>query len=677
MSDDLAACDADAPWVMHWERAHSLIHAVARFIEGQREPSAHLAPAARKLESGLGALYDAFDGRADRGTAVGRAHGHVWAAAVLLAQAGLPRMLASLRDACAALVAAEERLSTASLAGSSAPVLRAGVDLPPLHVVGRASLVPSFRAPKVAEPAPEEPEPASAEPRTFDELAAMAEAMRRLATERRMALVRPARPAPRPVKPVPAREAAPPGFAFAPAAAVSEEDFVRRWSRVCFEEIGMLGVQRAPLPGDDWRSCRALEQRMVAAIDALAALGPTAIAHIEPLAMDAPTAEPMRVFAAAIIGGCIEGRDTLACAERVLFRFGAGDPVVAEAFVSAMKLARSPCLPSSLRALAASSERGCRAIAVELLAYRGWLTPTELEALSDEEDARIFAYGLSALAAVRHPRFDRALERALAHENLDVQATGLDAMLIAAHGRAAEAARRAAQGALGDRALVRLALVAGEEDAWWLLERMRRSPTPSAVEAVGWTGLVEAIPSLLDLLECAAKDVALAAGAALDRLLGAGLVEDMEVDAAALQDVMVIDPDPEPFRGRRPLGELVGDPRDRAPVGSKETLGVPSTDPARWRAYWSEHRASFDPKHRLRRGQKYAPSVSLQELSMLALPIEDRRWLSRELAVQTGRWSHFDPHDFVAEQERCLGAWQAILQAANEAPGAWGQQHRR
>ncbi|WP_437275415.1 hypothetical protein WME90_29755 [Sorangium sp. So ce375] len=684
MSDDLVSCGAGAPWVMHWERAHSLIHAVARFIEGQREPSAHLAPAARELESGLGALYDAFDGRADRGTAVGRAHGHVWAAAVLLARAGLPRMLASLRDACAELVAAEERLSAASLAGASPPSLRAGVDLPRLHFVERASLVPSFRAPKVPKPAPEEPkpapeapEPASAEPRTFDELAAMAEAMRRLAAERRMALVRPARPAPRPVEPVSAGEAAPPGFAFAPSAAISEGDFVRRWARACFEEIGMLGVQRAPLPGDDWRSCRALELRMVAVIDALAALGPTAIAHIETLALDAPTADPMRVFAAAMIGGCIEGRDTLACAERVLLRFGPGDPVVAEAFLSAMKLAPSPCLPSSLRALSTSSERGCRAIAVELLAYRGWLTPAELEELSDEEDARVFACGLLALAAAKHPSCDWALERALAHESLDVQAAGLDAMLIAAHGRAAEAARRAAQGALGDQALVRLALVAGEEDARWLLERMQRSPTPPAVEAVGWAGLVEAIPSLLDLLERAEKEVALAAGAALDRLLGASLVEEMEIDSAALQDVVVIDPNPEALRGRRPLAEMVGDPRDGAPVGSKETLGVPSTDPARWRAYWSEHRARFDPKHRLRRGQRYSPSVSLQELSTLALPVEDRRRLSRELAVQTGRWSHFDPHDFVAEQERCIGAWRVILQAAKEAPGTWGQQHRR
>ncbi|XYH94167.1 hypothetical protein ACMHYB_40965 [Sorangium sp. So ce1128] len=676
MSDDLAVFDAGAPWVQHLERAHALLHAVARVIEGQREPSAYLAPAARKIESGLGALYDAFDGRADRVTAVGRAHGHAWAAAVLLARAGLSRELASLRDACAELVAAEERFPRMALAGPRSPLLRAGVDRPPLHFVERASLVPSFRAPKIAEPEPEQRGLALAEPRTFDELAAVAEAMRRVAKERTNALLRPVVPALRAVTTVSAGEEAPPGFAFAPPAAISEEDFVRRWSRVCIDEIGMLGVQRVPLPGDDWRSCQPLELRMVAAIDALAALGPTAIAGVEPLALDAPAADPMRVFATAMIGGCIEGRDTLACAERVLFRFGPGDPVVAEAFVSAMKLAHNPFVPNCLRALSTSAERGCREIAVEVMAYRGWLTPAELEELSEEENSRILALGLPALAAARHPRCERALERALAHESLDVQAAALDAMTIMAHPRTAEAARRAAQGALADRALVRLALVAGEEDAWWLLGHMQRCPTPAAVEAAGWAGLVEAIPSLLDLLESTAVEVALAAGAALDRLLGANFVMEVDVDPEVLQDVAVIDPSPEPFRGRRPLGELVSDPRDRPPVGSKETLDVPSTDPARWRAYWSEHRARFDPKQRLRRGQQYSPLVLLHELSRLSLPIEDRRRLCRELAAQTGRWAHFDPHDFVAEQERCLGAWQAILQETDGAPGTWGQQHR-
>jgi hypothetical protein len=50
--------------------------------------------------------------------------------------------------------------------------------------------------------------------------------------------------------------------------------------------------------------------------------------------------------------------------------------------------------------------------------------------------------------------------------------------------------------------------VAGEEDARWLLERMQASPTKAAVEAVGWSGLVEAIPALLRLLAARTGELA-------------------------------------------------------------------------------------------------------------------------------------------------------------------------
>jgi len=660
MAAEVANFDAGAPWVKHLERAHGLIHAVARFIEEESEPNAHLAPAARKLESGLVAMYNAFDGRADRGTAIGVAHGRVWEAAILLARAGLPRELAVLRDACGELVAAEERFPRVPIAGRSTAPLRAGSDRLPLHVIERASLAPSFRAPEVPAPEPEVPELALHEPKTFEELKAAAEAMRQFVKERAKARLDASKPAVKPEEPPPEEEA-PPGFAFAPEAAISEDTFIRRWARSCFEEIGMLGVQRAPLPSDDWRACQSLELRMIAAIDAVAALGPTAIAHLEPWAMDAPAADPMRIFAVAMIGGCLEGRDALACAERVLFRFGPGDPVVAEAFASAMKLAPNPFVPNVMRALYASSERGCRAIAVEVLGYRGWLTPADLEELCEEEEARVFVLALPALAAARHGSLERALARAFAHENLDVQAAALDAMAIAAHPRAALAARAAAEGALGERTLVRLAIVAREDDARWLLERMRRTPTPLAVEAVGWAGLGEAVPALIKLLEAEDEDVRLAAGAALDRMLGANLVQQIEIAPEVLDDVAVVDPNPEPARGRVSLAELVSNPRDVPPVGSKDTLEVPSAEPERWRAYWAEHGGRFDRKLRYRRGQAYSPSVSLYELDRLTLSAEDRRRLLRELATRTGKWVHFDPHDFVADQVKALQIWEGIV----------------
>src|SRR6185436_9624201 len=118
-----------------------------------------------------------------------------------------------------------------------------------------------------------------------------------------------------------------------------------------------------------------------------------------------------------------------------------------------------------------------------------------------------------------------ALSRALGHADLRLQTAALEAMALASHPQAAAAAREAAAGALGDRAFMHLALVASEDDARWLLERATAAPTPAAVEAVGWAGLVEAAPALIDLLGSEEKDVQLAAGAALDRLLGANLIQ--------------------------------------------------------------------------------------------------------------------------------------------------------
>lgn len=672
MADEIASFDAGAPWVKHLECAHGLIHTVARFIEEESEPSAHLAPAARMLSNGLAAMYDAFDGRADRETAIGVAHGRVWEAAILLARAGLPRQLASLRDACGELIAAEERFPRAPLAGRRAVPLRAGADRPPLHVVERASLAPSFRAPEVPEPEPGEPELALPEPTTFEELRAAAEAMRRIGKERARARVDAPKPAARSEEPSPAREEAPPGFAFVPDAATSEEAFVRRWARVCFEEIGMLGVQRAPLPGDDWRACQSLELRMIAAIDAVAALGPQAIAYLEPWAMDAPAADPMRIFAVAMVGGCLEGRDALACAERVLFRFGPGDPVVAEAFASAMKLAPNPFVPNVLRSLYASPERGCRAIAVEVLAYRGWLTSEELAALADEEEPKVLALALPALADARHPDLGRTISRALAHPDLRAQEAALDAMALAAHRDAASAARAAASSSLGDRALVRLAIVADEEDARWMLERVQSAPSLAAIEAMGWAGLVAAVPVLLHHLDAEDLAIKLAAGTALDRLLGANLTELIEIQPEALEEAEVMAPDPAPPPRHPSLAALLS-PRDQPPPGSSETLEVTSTDPGRWRAYWAEHRRRFDPTLRLRRGQPYSCSTSLYELDKHPLPPADRRWLHRELAARTGKLTRFDPHDFVVVQEQSLKSWEPIVKATVEAPGYWSR----
>lgn len=109
--------------------------------------------------------------------------------------------------------------------------------------------------------------------------------------------------------------------------------FVERWARERIGDVGMMGLQRKPMQGDDWRTIVTLEKRLLSCIDSIAVLGEPALNYIERYALDAPIADPNRIFATTtIIVGSIEGRDALAVVERVLHRFGAGDPLVAQAF---------------------------------------------------------------------------------------------------------------------------------------------------------------------------------------------------------------------------------------------------------------------------------------------------------------------------------------------------------
>ncbi len=418
MDNALPAADPASPWMKHLERAHALAHAAARAIGDEAEPNLHLEPAARLLSRGLAAMYDAFDGRADRVTAINLAPRRLWEAAVLVAQGGLPRALAALREACGALVGAEERFPLVPLAPTvNAPPLQGG-RRPAAAPCGRARvagpLVPRARAC----PSRRKSSPSSAlpEPTTFAELAAAAEAARRVGAAQIEAHAR-ARALPEAIEETPAEPPPEPprGFAFVPEAPLDDDAFVRRWARECFEEVGMLGLQRAPLPGDDWRARLALERRLVGAVDAIAALGPAAVAYLEPLAMDAPVVNPMGVFAITMLGACLDGRDALAAAERVLHHFGPNDPGRGRAVRRRAQAGAEPVRPHR----AALAPRAPPSWAAAPSPWRcsrtaGGSPRPELAALADEEDPRVLALALPALAVARHPDLGRALARALA-----------------------------------------------------------------------------------------------------------------------------------------------------------------------------------------------------------------------------------------------------------------------
>ncbi|MEZ4302831.1 MAG: hypothetical protein R3B70_48355 [Polyangiaceae bacterium] len=725
------ATDPESPRLAALERAHALAHRAAFAIEQARDPATDLAPALRGIERALTALYDAYDARADRPTSLGLANARLWDAAIQVAHAAQPAALEPLFAACRELIEAEAAPFPAAVP-PRAPLLLASAAEPRLHTLARPSIPPLFRAPPFIAPPPAPVLPVVPAATTFAELARSAEALRQLAAARTDHLRRSIDTPPPPLPTAPLRntpspaDTAPPGFATSPDPPESPRDFIHRWARVCFEEIGMLASQRAPLEGDDWRSSATLERRLTASLDALAALGPDALAHIEQLALDAPVPTPMIAHAAATIAGTFEGRDAFAIAERTLLRAGAADPLLAPAFAASLRLARNPVTNAALRSLAAagasstareapsaagtdsaagiapaagtasaagtdsaagthsaagtdsaagteSADTPLRTLCTAILADRGALTREELPVLAEDPNPHIAAPALLAMGRTRHPDLDRLLPRVLAADSPAVIAAALDAMLLAAHPGTPRAAREAAKGPLGDNALLRLALSAREDDARWLLDRARppESRTPMLLRSLGWTGHLEAVPLLLESLTSQDEALIAAAAESLDRLLGAGLRDTLEIDPERLDPPPLLDPDPDPPARRRPLTDLIDDPRDPAPRGSRETLEVPSRDPARWQSWLDQQPPYTARNQRLRRGRPYSAAVLLHELDLLSCSPDDRRLLHRELCFRTSHFLPFDPDDFVAAQERSLKAWETHLRANPDTPGAW------
>jgi hypothetical protein len=511
-----------------------------------------------------------------------------------------------------------------------------------------------------------------AEPQSFEELRAALNRVKQQTAER-TAEVRARAPEPRsPSKRrgVEEEPALPPGFGPPVSPVQSEAKFVASWARECFDEVGMLGLHRAPLPGDHWRVALPFERRMLCAIDAFAALGATAAARLEPMALDAPAPDPTRVFAAAMIGGCLEGRDALGAAERVLWRFGAQDPEIAAAFAGAMKLVPHSRAALMLRSLRAESDPVYRALGVEVLAYRGWMNAEELAAAAMDESPAVAARALPELALTKHAALEEAIERALSCEEAVLREAGWAAMALSGHPRAAEVLRAELSGPRADRAAIALALVGGERDARALLERAHAEATPRVIEALGWAGSLEAVPHLIELLEHEEDANRSAAASALDRILGAQLYEEVEVPPEKIEapEALELDADgPEPV----PLARLVSPSRDLSSEGSSDTLTMPTMKRKLWLAFWNEWSTRHPTGARYRRGHAHSPRVLSWELDSWTMSPSERKLLQRELVVRTGRVVRLDPHDFVATQQEAIDAWLREIGRTPVSAGSW------
>jgi hypothetical protein len=684
---DPAAGEGPPRWLLALEGAHELTLRAGRALESAPPSGADLRPAARAIEDALAAIYAAIDARDDRLLATRDAKGELDTAATVLAtlagvDPALPIAEGWLHEAHDALAVAEERFSRVAPEAPPEPrPLRASKDVPTLHRLAREAIPPLLRVAEPLRSPPDEPRALPA-PASIAELrATMAEVRRRAeearkdrrAREEERARVR----AEKKAAAIAAEEAEPPpGFARGHFVALTPEAQTAARARECFDEVAMIGVQRAPLLGDPWRVARVLEDRILAAIDAVAAIGSPALDCLEPLVLDAPAKDPSRGFALTMILGCIDGRDALGAVERVLHHLGPSDPETARHVGGALKLIPHPSLPLLLRGLLASSDPACRAVAIDVLAYRGLATATELGAAAQDPSPLVAAAALPALALALPEGAGTALEPAREHDDPALREAAWLAMLYGNHPHVNDVLSAELTGPRAHRAALPLAITGNERDAARLIELLRASPTPSLVTAVGWAGSPEAVPLLIDLLGHDDPVIQLGAAYALDRLTGARLYDTVELPPEAIDVPDVEEPDvgePKP----PPLSRMVSDARDRPSEGAGDTATQPTMRADRWRAYWVEKGASYRLNAKYRRGSPYTPTVSLWELDAWPVTPVERRWLQRELVVRTGHFVRFDPHDFVSVQEAALQAWAPVAQRMSGNAGSFARPMRR
>ena len=670
-------------WVIALELAHDRLLRAARGLESIAEPTFDLAPTGAALERALEAIYVVYDERGDRLVGAQSALAAIGGARAALGAAEEP-VFESIRrwldEATSAVDAAQEPLSRLPARPPPPPrPLHGSKDVPTLHEVARASLVPKLRVGPPPVP-PDPPPPPLAPPQTLEELAATIAEVKRRAAERSQEFAdKDAARAKERVAVQQEPETAP-GFVARVDPAWTDDAFVASKVRELFEEVAMVGMQRTPLLGDPFRSCAFLERRLLCAMDALAGFGARGLAKIEPLVVDAPVKDATRAFGAAFVFGCIEGRDSLAAAERVLHFCGPLDDEVAKGWSDAMKLVPHPHLPIALRAMMQDPSEHVRAIALGILVHRHWASVDELVAALADPSPRVVALALPELAVLKHPHLDQAIEAAIAHADPALREAAWTAMALSSHTWTVNVLEKEIDGPLGARAVEHLGVLCESRDAERLFERAKATPTEPLIAALGWAGLGATMPFLIALLAGSAKKpVKIAAAYALDRITGAQLYEPFELDP----ETLVIPDLPEPEVGEAPpkgapLAQVVSDPRDVPGDGAKDQMVRPSTSAAAWKAYWDERKGFYDAKTRYRRGHPYVPVVSLWEMTdgWTVTPAE-RRLLQRELVVRTGDWVAFDPHDWVAVQEEALRQWEPSARRAGGYPGGWERSRRR
>ena len=674
-------------WLNLLDDSHALLTVSTLLLESVVRPPIDLVPVASGLQRAFGALYGAFAFTSDPLLLVEEADRELAGAIALLEPAAesphLRALASDLGVVRRVLDKAREPLSRLQWRPpGELPELRASEQEPRLHMLERPPLPPKLVtvAPEVAEvatvPAPVPP------PQTFEELAQRVAELRQRAEERESKKQESNREEQDEESPAASEPAIPQGFAADPLPALTEVQLLQARARYAFDEVAMIGMHRTPLLGDQWRAMFVFEQRMITNIDAFAALGPPAFAALEELGRLAPIKDPNRLFATTMIAGSLEGRDSLAIAERFFLQEELSDPAYGQAFGSALALVPHPWVAPVARRLLSDPAAARRALGLRVLVRRGVALEQELHAGAFDEPSVVIV-ALPELARSQHADLPEALERAMRlcndrPDDAELFLATSSALCTAGHSSARAFIGARIGGPVDSQALLQQALYSRFDDATSIVEMLSEQPRPAVAIAAGWVGAPEGVPALIGLLASKDEELKVAAAYALERLTAAGFIEEAALAPEHTEDIDLPEPDlgDEPERPAS-LARRVSHPLDEPSDGSPDIIVRPCTDPAVWNYFWRENAPRFPNGKRCRRGQLYSPHVSLQELDTGSYLLRERRALQRELTWRTGQHVPFDPEDWVAVQARSIEAWTPIVQRASYEPGGWGLRKHR
>lgn|GEM_PF-921058 len=686
-SASLARPASEAPFIPlpeDLEQAHDALSQCALLLERVDSPPMDLSAAVSALELAFDRLFASYRGLEDPADCLPAALVALGTFQSELARdAGHP-MLSMVRDLAGS---AERQLSEAATRLRAAPwtpspaagELHASLRQPRVHRVARPNLVAKIRTAKAVVPEVQSPPPEIATPTTFEELMVAVAGLR----ERSVARARPPAPPPsEPSAPSPLPEV-PPALDMGPSPFVSNAD--KAWSRQrfseeralgAFEEVLLAWIQRLPIAGERWQSAIFIEQRLLAGVDALAALGPTALTHLDTLTLGNPTRTPAHLAALTMALGCIEGRDALALAERLLHEQESVSPEWADAFGAALALVPHPDASRLAFRYARSPHVAHRALGLRALLRRG-LFDRELLAKAALDEPLVAVEALPAFAQITtrdeaRSVLDHAIERS--EQDLALRSATLRALSANCHLSAEAVFLHDFQSNDSAEAGILLAQNSGRAGANKILEWVRPRPTAAGATALGWTGLVEAVPVLIGALNSSDEPVQAASAEALERITGARLLEEVEIEPERIMDPDVPDPVPD---DQPSLAQAVSPARDQPASGSPDRIERITRDPQRWRAWWLENGANFERSLRYRRGYPWSPHIVWTELGRAVATPADRRWLKHELTLRTGALLFCDPSDFVAHQELVLAAFEPTAVAARTTPGSWSEAQRR